>query len=385
VTSVVEGAEAFGLHTMLADGVLPLDRSGVSQALTADRARGVAATSETARALAVAEALERYTARSPWLEAVTTHPPVNEVRISLAELWPYSEQQLAVWEADAGSGSFSNLWVRAQGLNAAPVWLPEAAMVIGERRNAARAAQVTSNGFAAGASATFARGRAIAELIERDAVMTTWFHRRPAMPLAVACLGSWAERASEDLSEVGVHVTLWLLAAAVNVPVVLAVGKADGRTHLTLSIGAACAADIPQAAGRALRELASNVAATAEEILEGNLSPVAEAAVASIDDHAAYYRNPHTANALDFLDPGIAPVSIVDLERVFNIEDECRSAGLRVASLDVTPPDVAQCGLRVVRALSPDLVPIWFGWHREPLQHLRLRSSAPNRKPHPFR
>ncbi len=383
VTTVVTGAETFGLQTVLADGVLPLDGAGVPQERIADRARGVAATPEAARSLAIAEALERHCARTPWLAGVRTDPTAGEVRFNLAELWPYADTQLT--EGTSRVDVLPERWVRAEGLDAAPVWLPEAAMVIGPPRQGLRPAQVTSNGFAAGPTTGFARGRAIAELIERDAVMTTWFHRRPARPLEVARLGNWAEHAAENLLETGVRVTLWLLAAAIEVPVVLAVGRADNQAHPTLSLGAACAPDIPQAAARALRELASNVAATAAEILAGSLPPIAEAAVVTIDDHAAYYRNPQAADALDFLDRGLPPVSGGQLECGFDIEQECLSAGLRVASLDITPPDVALCGLRVTRALSPDLVPIWFGWHREPLAHPRLRSVAPNRAPHPFR
>ena len=382
VTSVADSGEAFGLHTALAGGVLPIDESGLPQARVADRARGAATTSATARSLAIVEALERHAARSPWLATATSNPPVADARIGLRELWPYAAEQLADWGTTAEAGYFSDRWVRAEYLDAEPVWVPEAALRIGRRRTAA---QVTSNGFAAGPSTSFARGRAIAELIERDAVMTTWFHRRPAVRLPVRQLGGWAEGAAANLARVGVRVSLWSLAAAADVPVVLAVAEADGQAHPTLSLGAACAASIPAAAERALRELASNVAATAAEIVEGGLLPVAAAAVTTIDQHAAYYRDPATANALDFLDLGTPPVPAVELERTVQIEDQCRSAGLRIAVVDITPPDIAQCGLRVIRAVSPDLVPIWFGWHREPLEHPRLRCSAPNREPHPFR
>jgi len=143
------------------------------------------------------------------------------------------------------------------------------------------------------------------------------------------------------------------------------------------------------AAARAMAELAGNVVSAAQEIRDGALTAIAAEAVRDIDDHAAYYLNPATASALDFLFAGrdrtAAPRPAGHEAGPATIIEACLAAGLRIATCDITPPDVAACGIRVVRAISPDLAPLWFGWHQEPIGHHRLSCPRPNRMPHPFR
>jgi hypothetical protein len=134
-------------------------------------------------------------------------------------------------------------------------------------------------------------------------------------------------------------------------------------------------------------ELAGNVLSTAQEIRDGALAPIPAEAVRHIDDHAAYYLSPAAGGALDFLSRpgGQARAPGPRAGEPHDVIPACLAAGLRIATCDITPADVAACGLRVVRAVSPDLAPLWFGWHREPAGHPRLRCPRPNRAPHPFR
>jgi thiazole/oxazole-forming peptide maturase SagD family component len=247
--------------------------------------------------------------------------------------------------------------------------------------------QVTSNGVAAGQDAEHSRSRAVAELLERDAVLTTWVHRRPAPRLPVT--GETIASLAAGLEDEDVRVSLWQLGAAAAVPVVMAVGRGDGSSHPALTLGAACDTSLELAAIRALSELAGNVMSGAEEIRDGALQVIAAEKVRGIDDHAAYYLNRATGSALDFLSrPGeqpTAPGSDQGGGEPADITKACLAADLRIATCDITPPDVAACGVHVTRAVSPDLVPLWFGWHREPLSHPRLRGPRPNRMPHPFR
>jgi hypothetical protein len=81
--------------------------------------------------------------------------------------------------------------------------------------------------------------------------------------------------------------------------------------------------------------------------------------VREMPDHAAYYFPADRAAAFDRLRTKDAPVSIRDLP-------EGRSlTHLRVALVDVTSTDVAAGPFRVVRAISPDLRPISYGYGLE--------------------
>jgi bacteriocin biosynthesis cyclodehydratase domain-containing protein len=390
VTSVTADEPVPGLHNAIAAGALPLRSDGTPAAPAADLSRGLGPDRGAARARARGEALERYAARSPGLEDARLSLPPGAQSITLAELWPETAPGGAPAGRDprpASAPGGAAGWARATWLDGGSVWVPRAAMVIGGGM-AAGAAQVTSNGVAADPSAARARSRAVAELLERDAILTTWVHRRPARRLPVT--GELVASLADALRAAGVQASLWRLDSAAAVPVVMAVGRGDGTGNLALTLGAACDTTTELASVRAMSELAGNVLSTAQEIRDGALAPIPAEAVRHIDDHAAYYLSPAAGGALDFLSrPGgqaMAPGPPgPPAGGPHDVIPACLAAGLRIATCDITPADVAACGLRVVRAVSPDLAPLWFGWHREPAGHPRLRCPRPNRAPHPFR
>ena len=392
VTSISEGPPvADELFSQIAAGSLQLDFTGVPIAYRSDLARGLGFDLATARDRARGEALERYAARSPQFQHARLNLPPHAEVLTLHDLWPSPP----VDDATPSSGSSLSAdignhfrWIRATWLHGGPVWVPWNAMIIGGTLSD-HPIQVTSNGVAAGASLEESRQRAVAELIERDAVLSTWVQRRPATKLQITDPRMAAIMIA--LGRLGVNVSLWRLKSVpAAVPVVLAVGRSDGRENLAIILGAACDRTVGRAAVRAICELAGNAFSTAEEIRHDALQSVAKHAVRSIDDHAAYYLGAPTNSAFDFLgrteEPTVSDVVPEDPSDVpVDIEKECVAVGLRIASCEITPADVAACGVHVVRAVSPDLVPLWFGWNREPIGHPRLRCANPNREPHPFR
>jgi hypothetical protein len=110
-------------------------------------------------------------------------------------------------------------------------------------------------------------------------------------------------------------------------------------------------------------------------------------------DHAAYYFLAERRGEFDWLRCGENTILLHELcgpNRRKGIE-ECASlldaASVRVALVDVTSPDVALGPFRVVRAISPDLQPLWYGYGLERLNTRRLellRGVASNRGIHPI-
>ena len=242
---------------------------------------------------------------------------------------------------------------------------------------------VTSNGLACGTSHSSAAASAVLELLERDAIMTVWHHWSPATRLH---LDHWLIRA---LERAGVTVTLHELPAAADVSVVLAVAYGDGQNHPGAVVGAAANLDLGTAARKALTELAGNVVITRREIKAGQWREVGDPSqVRSLLDHGFFYRDPTRAVAFAFLDGGdtrSVPGKAGRAPRLEELTSRCSDAGIRVAVADITPADVAaKLGLHVVRAVSDDLVPLWFGHDHAPRDHPRLRGAAGNVWPHPF-
>ncbi len=62
-----------------------------------------------------------------------------------------------------------------------------------------------------------------------------------------------------------------------------------------------------------------------------------------------------------------------------------RKANVRDALVDVTAPDVATGPFRVIRAVSPDLQPLSYGYgfERLPVARVRRRGVAAGRPVHP--
>ena len=109
--------------------------------------------------------------------------------------------------------------------------------------------------------------------------------------------------------------------------------------------------------------------------------------------HAAYYFPRERASAFDSLRSGDAFLALRDLagggpERsLADCASKLNRAGARVALVDVTSADVATGPFAVVRAISPDLQPISYGYgfESQPVERIRVLGLASRIPPiHPI-
>jgi ribosomal protein S12 methylthiotransferase accessory factor len=253
--------------------------------------------------------------------------------------------------------------------------------------------QVSSNGLAAGADGDDAALRALFELVERDAFLLTWLARLPTRRLAVdSSLDAGAREVVRLLSEHGVAVELHLLDVGTGIPTVVALGLGDG-VHWPAGFVALSTHTDPRAAARkAVLELAHVGPYLVRLLAEKARIPGAPEEVESLDDHALFYAPPERLAAFDFLRAG-ETVSLGDLPAgdapsLEGCAEHLAAAGLRVAAVDVTSPDVALGPFRVARALGTDMQPIHFGERYRRLANPRLErllaGRAPNPDPHPL-
>jgi|GEM_PF-844909 len=349
---------------------------------------------------AIGEAIERYSAARFRVEDLT-YARIGELggdALDPEKLVLYSKKQYATphfpfspWRAHQKIH-----WTRGHWLGSPKqVWVP--ALVSYFNFTAPyheQFSQVSSNGLAAGQNDEDAAIRATYELIERDAMMLTWYAQLPCQRLAIDSEYHGKMRLLiDDLAARGVQLELYLLDVGVHVPTVVCLGLGDGMTAPAVSVALATHGDIRVAMRKALLEQGHVMPYLCHLMRTGHRVPQQVHEVQTLEDHAAYYFSSNKASAFDFMrqkaamamDPGLwhyPPVeSAADLRR------RVQAVQADVAIVDVTAPDVALSPFRVARAVGLNMQPIHFGEQFKRVDNPRLRKllngRAVNMQPHP--
>ncbi|WP_437878414.1 TOMM precursor leader peptide-binding protein [Sorangium sp. So ce513] len=257
----------------------------------------------------------------------------------------------------------------------------------------ARFFDVTSNGLAAGATLDDASMAAALELIERDAFMISWLARRPGRRIVLdASIDPDAREVARQLAACGARVELYLLDAGIAVPAVMCVGYGDGKRWPGAVVSLAAHLSPRAAIRKAILEQGQIVGCVIRFVTGQEVAiPERPEDVRTLDDHAAYYFPAERAVAFAFLrEGGAVAASQLEEPREVSLSELARrvtAAGLRIAIVDVTSPDLAATPFRVARAVGPELQQIHFGHELAQLGNPRLRAMAPhgiNPDPHPM-
>lgn len=247
--------------------------------------------------------------------------------------------------------------------------------------------QVTSSGCAASTTVEDATVRALLEVVERDAFMRHWLAQKPG---SLVPPEQWPEDIAQrigTLQAAGCRVTVQHL----QVPwahVALVSAQHDAQ-HFT-TMGTAASDSFGDAVHSALDEVEARVYAWIHGHLPGISSPDE---VETTEHHfelyglKRYYRRadrvlfPVTASTTTQWPENSCQTSLSTLVKRFT------ERGLRPLAVDITPTkshiDQGRTHLSVVKALIPGLLPISFGYQREPLGMVpRIHSGS--KFPHPF-
>ncbi|WP_437894145.1 TOMM precursor leader peptide-binding protein [Sorangium sp. So ce124] len=276
----------------------------------------------------------------------------------------------------------------------APVYVPALPTYYGYcAGHDAHFCQVTSNGLAAGATLEGAAMGAALELIERDAFMISWLARRPGRRiLPDDSLDPELHEIARQLEERGARIELYLLDAGVSVPVVMCVGYGDGKRWPGAVVSISAHLSPLNAIRKAILEQ-GQIGNYVFRLMTGESLVIPERPedVLTLEDHAIYYLPASRAAAFAFLRKG-GTVTAAELEEPEEVSlpeltRRVHAAGLRIAIVDVTSPDLAVTPFRVARALGPAFQQIHFGHQLAQLGNPRLRSMTPhgiNPDPHPM-
>lgn len=280
-------------------------------------------------------------------------------------------------------------WVPARSLvSGAEVWVPfQAATLHGSRwpRHALLFAP-TSNGFAAGPTVEFAAEQALLEVIERDAFCIAWAHRLATVAYDA---GSLPDRDAAEVAELyrrrGVRIDVHLLPTDGTAFVAMAVGW-GGDPAAVVGLGAS--QDPLRAARSAVLEVgqvrpALRARLQDPAVRERRAALVADPArVTELEDHDLLYSEPSAAvRAMAHLTASAPRTWVTPPAGGRSLDDLVGSLAAvagDVLIVDVTPPDVAGLGVRVVRGIVPGFQPIHFGADQARLGHSRL-FTAPHR------
>ena len=340
---------------------------------------------------AVGEAIERYSASLVDAERIAWKRP-DELEgefIDPRDCGLYSEEQ---YEREnfpyvRFDPNIVHPWVHGRWLNnGTGVWIPAIFVLLSlELRQEQSISQGTSNGLAASTDKDDAGLRAIFELVERDAVMATWLTAYPTQRLQLDdSLSPLLRTVLEGIETLGAQVEIYTLPASVIGTTVLCLALGDGEHYPGVTFGLGCDLD-PQAALRqAVLELGQTGPYLRRMMRSRILIPGENPSdVRRMLDHAAYYFPKERASAFDRLRNENTAVSLGDLKRagprsLSDCASALEAAGVRVALVDVTSADVATGPFSVMRAVSPDLQPIWYGYglERMPVDRVRKMKVA---------
>jgi ribosomal protein S12 methylthiotransferase accessory factor len=348
---------------------------------------------------AAGEAIERYSA-SRYRKCDLHLAPAKDMTGSFVDprrLCLYTDEQYA--QPDFPCARFDETqpihWTRGWWFGTEePVWVPALPAYFNfEACHHEYFCQVSSNGLAAGADVDDAAMRALFELVERDSFMLTWLCQLPSRRIVLDdSVEPGVQEVVRQVRHRGAEIETYLLDGTdLDVPVVmcLALGESDSKLP-AVSVSLACHLDPRVAVRKAILEQGHVGPYLLRQVAERKV-PESPADVHTLDDHAAYYFTPERLPIFDFIrHSGREPIAYRDLPACDDVSvAACAArldkAGVRVAVVDVTSPDLIESPFRVARAIGLDVQPIHFGERFRRLANPRLTKLSGGRplNPHP--
>jgi ribosomal protein S12 methylthiotransferase accessory factor len=346
-----------------------------------------------ARAAAIGEALERYSAVYVPRERVQLatartlgDAAVRPFRFALFHPAQYAEGDLPFTEFTEDTPT---TFVEGASLHdGSPAYLPAELVYLGRPSTASLPiAHSTSNGLACAATFTEAVLRALLELVERDAVMLAW-KCRLSLPLL-----DWTD--DEDLQShdrrffdvTGVPFNVLDGSAFLDVPIAIAVVHGPPGSGASLAMGAGASATVGDAWLAAVAEGFGVSRWVRQQTLAqqpGTPSPDPDR-IETFEEHLLYYARPEHAERAGFLDgsgerrPTRSVEALEGTTPRLQVDAVLRRLarhGLSAYVVDVTSPDVRSLGLSVARVIVPELCALDVSHRARFLGGTRLYTAA---------
>lgn len=258
-----------------------------------------------------------------------------------------------------------HMWVEGRSLSTHDsVFLPVECVYYGDVP-AHRWAVTNSSGSAIGSSLTDATHAACLELIERDAIISTWVRSIPTLPLLPHSIAELAPLLCRARI-LGLRIRLARAHTDLGFPVVIA-GVDDG---MVVSLGSACRESLSAAAIAALNEAWAFYPERRRVRATG--LPVPDR-IRSVLDHAHQVSLPEWTTRINkLLGTGqpLCEYRDADFAVASSAFAALIDAGFDPIRINTTLPEIQKYGLTAVTVVVPGLVPIDFGWDRQRAQFM---------------
>jgi ribosomal protein S12 methylthiotransferase accessory factor len=226
-----------------------------------------------------------------------------------------------------------------------------------------------STGQASGFSLESALIRGICEVVERDAFTIGWLNRLPLPELDIESDPKVRETYYERFARRNLEYRLYRMISDVPIPTVLCLVVDYATDPPMICTGGAASLDPVEATLKALieaaqtREWAKFMGRQKRPvIIENNYSNITD-----FEKHVFLYAYGDMMEAVQFLLREDSMIPISDLPRVLATDErdclerlvaEIDHIGQEVLYVDLTTPDVEQCGYRVAKVLIPQMQPL---------------------------
>ena len=265
-------------------------------------------------------------------------------------------------------------WVEGRSLrDGQPRYLPAAAVYVPYQAPGGRSERLlypNSTGLAAGANVAHAIRGGLLEVIERDGAAIYWYNKLRTPTLDLSSLPDGSVRTIlARISGRGVQLLAKDITTDIGIPTVMLLGRLVSETGSPIALcGFRAELDLYAALLGAAQELDHLLAMSARSLQHrGPHVPDPTAEPRDIWDFATYYCHRDRIGLLDFMGEGpIRPApdkpspSGTHADAVDQIVTRLVAAGYDPVAVDITPIDVAECGVSVVRTVVAGLQPVSF-------------------------
>jgi bacteriocin biosynthesis cyclodehydratase domain-containing protein len=327
-----------------------------------------------AQVCALGEVLERYSAG--------IYDPAQFVRASLSELGPTAVDPRSlplgsVREYDVMAGKLVPYhpdlvidWVEGVELRSGERrYVPACAVYVPYHapRKSERLLNPISTGLAAGSTPAQAVRGGLLEVIERDAAAVFWYNRVtvPTLDWQNFPLGS-ARTVLERMRSRGIELIAKDITTDIGIPAVVVLGRMQTPERPVALCGFRADVDPYACLLGAAQELEQVVSMYWRFTKLGGV-PDATVEPRDIWDFATYYCHENRITVLNFMYDGPcrpvpprAPEPLSDIAAIDHILDRLAAGEYHPIAVDITPVDVAESGVSVVRTVVPGLQPVTF-------------------------
>lgn len=270
--------------------------------------------------------------------------------------------------------------------------------------------QPISTGMACGPTFEEAALSGVCEVLERDAFTITWQARLSRRRIRHETLPAFARDLIARFTAVGITVHLIDITNDVGVPSIMSIAVSDAPTSPAVAVAAATDASRERALLKSLDELAHTRKYSKQLMIYTPPVPVdVEGGHPEVKDQRDHLRLYCPQSAREFAEFAWASDELCDLtdlpdlskgdaeKQLDEVVRKCAAAALEPVIVELTSPDIAALGLRVVRVCVPGAHPLFMGHLNRALGVRRLyevpqrlgfpgldKDGEDNPYPHPF-